>query len=242
MAKSNVFRIAGNVFTYSVIAIVLVGGLLYLTGYVQLPFGMGGEGFKDLEGENKQDTKNDDGEKKEGFGGAGEEEEEENNEPEPFVACDPNDPDCQDEGFIGGYGGSRNEYASADELNGRKSVPSTDHANCYTRDGLNPSDLLPKASPEATQFLASNPPSAGNPENRNVLQAGYHIGVDTVCQSNKNPNLQLRSDPPISRTGPQPVFNASTIPFVQNNRRVLEVGGELNPKGCGDFKGDSILP
>jgi len=238
MAKSSVFGIAGNVFTYSVVAIVLVGGLLYLTGYVQLPFGMGGEGFEDAEGEKKQD-----GEKKEGFEDVEEEEKEENNdEPEPFAACDPNDPDCKEEGFVGGYGGSGSEYASADESNGRNAVPSTDHANCYTRDGLNPSDLLPKASPEAAQFLASNPPSAGNPENRNVLQAGYHIGVDTVCQSNKNPNLQLRSDPPISRAGPQPVFNASTIPFVQNNRRVLEVGGELNPKGCADFKGDSVLP
>lgn len=239
MAKSSVFGIAGNVFTYSVVAIVLVGGLLYLTGYVSLPFGMGGEGF-----ENEDNAAEANENTHEGFENGDEEEKEESNGNEPFAACDPNDPDCanEDEGFVGGYAGSGSEFASADESNGRKAVPSTDHANCYTRDGLNPTDLLPKASPEAAQFLASNPPSAGNPDNRNVLQAGYHIGVDTVCQSNKNPNLQLRSDPPISRSGPQPVFNASTIPFVQNNRRVLEVGGELNPKGCADFKGDSVLP
>ena len=239
MAKSNVLGIAGNVFTYSVVAIVLVGGLLYLTGYVQLPYGMGGEGFKDTD--KKDDLENDDDEKKEGF--EDEDEDMEEATQEPFAACDPDDPDCNtDEGFVGGYGGSGAEYASADESNGRKTVPSTDHANCYTRDGLNPSDLLPKASPEAAQFLASNPPSAGNPDNRNLLQAGHHIGTDTVCQSNKNPNLQLRSDPPISRAGVQPIFNASTIPFVQNNRRVLEVGGELNPNGCSDLKGGSVLP
>lgn len=238
MAKSSVLGIAGNVFTYSMVAIVLVGGLLYLTGYIQLPFGMSNEGFEDSE--EKEEHAND--AKKEEFM-ADEEEEEKEKEPEPFAACDPEDPDCDnEEGFVGGYGGSGSEYASADESNGRKSVPSTDHANCYTRDGLNPNDLLPKASAEAAQFLASNPPSAGNPENRNLLQAGHHIGVDTVCQSNKNPNLQLRSDPPISRAGPQPVFNASTIPFVQNNRKVLEVGDELNPEGCADFKGDSVLP
>ena len=240
MAKSNVFGIAGNVFTYSVVAIVLVGGLLYLTGYIQLPHGMGGEGFEDTENKEMFMNESDDGEKKEGFESEGEEEEETG--PEPFSACDPSDPDCNtDEGFVGGYGGSGSEYASADESNGRNTVPSTDHANCYTRDGLNPSDLLPKASPEAAQFLASNPPSAGNPDNRNLLQAGHHIGTDTVCQSNKNPNLQLRSDPPISRAGVQPVFNASTIPFVQNNRRVLEVGGELNPNGCANLKGGLAL-
>jgi hypothetical protein len=239
MAKSGIFSVAGNVFTYSVVAIVLVGGLLYLTGYVSLPIGMGGEGFKD--GEDASTEKKED-EKHEGFED-GEEEEEQADAPEPFAACDPDDPDCNaEEGFVGGYAGANSEFASADESNGRKSVPSTDHANCYTRDGLNPTDLLPKASPEAAQFLASNPPSAGNPNNRNVLQAGYHIGVDTVCQSNKNPNLQIRSDPPIARSGPQPVFNASTIPFVQNNRRVLEVGGELNPEGCAGFKKESMLP
>lgn len=228
MAKSNFFSNAGNLFTYSVVAIVLVGGLLYLTGYIKLPFGS--EGFEDTATAPELPNMEEETAGEEGFedsadgGGGGEEEE---TEPEPFV---------------GGYSGSGNEFAAANESGGRKSVPSTDFANCYTRDGLNPSDLLPKASPEAAQFLASNPPSAGNPENRNVLQAGYHIGVDTVCQSNKNPNLQIRSDPPITRSGPQPVFNASTIPFVQNNRRVLEVGGELNPAGCADFKGDSMLP
>jgi hypothetical protein len=241
MAKSSVFGIAGNVFTYSVVAIVLVGGLLYLTGYVQLPFGMGGEGFEDAE---QSEEFTNDGTNDGANDGANDGEQEEEETPsKPFSACDPDDPDCDtDENFVGGYGGSGSEYASADESNGRNAVPSTDHANCYTRDGLNPSDLLPKASPEAAQFLASNPPSTGNPDNRNLLQAGYHIGTDTVCQSNKNPNLQLRSDPPISRSGAQPVFNASTIPFVQNNRRVLEVGDELNPKGCADFKGDSALP
>jgi hypothetical protein len=239
MAKSSLLSVAGNVFTYSVVAIVLVGGLLYLGGYVQLPF-LSAEGFENEENaeETANGNGNDDGngegftaqgndhdETQEGFENG--EEEEEENEGEPFV---------------GGYGGSGAEFAPADDSNGRKAVPSSDHANCYTRDGLNPSDLLPKASPEAAQFVASNPPASGRPENRNLLQAGYHIGVDTVCQSNKNPNLQLRSDPPISRSGPQPVFNASTIPFVQNNRRVLEVGGELNPKGCADFKNDSMLP
>ena len=234
MATSKLLRTAGNIFTYSVVAIVLVGGLLYLSGY-KLPF-FSNEGFEDKENDaGKKEDEEEEFADKDHKEFADEDEEEDNGAEEGEGAA-------FEEGFVSGYSGSKSEFAPTDESNGRKGVPSTDHANCYTRDGLNPADLLPKASPEASQFLASNPPASGNPENRNVLQAGYHIGVDTVCQSNKNPNLQLRSDPPIARSGPQPIFNASTIPFVQNNRRVLEVGGELNPNGCADFKGDSMLP
>jgi hypothetical protein len=140
-------------------------------------------------------------------------------------------PAADKEGFYGGFDRTVSSYAAAGDATGRAAVPSSDYANCYTRDGLNPADLLPAPSSEASQFLASNPPTQGSPDGRNLLQAGHHIGVDTVCQTNKNPNLQLRSDPPIARCGPQPIFNSSSIPATQNNRRVLEIGAELNP-GC----------
>ena len=146
------------------------------------------------------------------------------------------------EGFYGGYDSSNKDYAAAGGAPGRSGVPSTDHANCYTRDGLNPTDLLPKASAEASQFLASNPPTQGSPDNRNLLQAGHHIGIDTVCQTNKNANLQLRSDPPIARCGTQPIFNSSSIPAQQNNRLALEIGSQVNPDGCADFKKDTMYP
>lgn len=150
--------------------------------------------------------------------------------------------DGTNEGFYGGYDSSNKDYAAASGSSSRGGVPSTDHANCYTRDGLNPADLLPKPSAEASQFLASNPPVSGTPDNRNLLQAGYHIGIDTVCQTNKNPNLQLRSDPPIARCGTQPIFNASSYPAQQNNRLALEIGSQVNPDGCADFKKDSMYP
>jgi len=150
--------------------------------------------------------------------------------------------DASAEGFYGGYDSSNKDYAAAGGAAGRSSVPSTDHANCYTRDGLNPTDLLPKPSAEASQFIASNPPTKGTPDNRNLLQAGHHIGIDTVCQTNKNANLQLRSDPPIARCGTQPVFNSSSIPAQQNNRLALEIGSQVNPEGCADFKKDTMYP
>ena len=227
MAKNNISSVVG----YTVVGLLLLGGVLILTGVIQIP-GMTpkNEGFEE-HARDEEEAAGPTEEAAEGFEDEAAEEEEPAEEEEETT-----------ETFVGGYSGSKSEFAAAGGASGRDTVPSTDHANCYTRDGLNPTDLLPKASPEATQFLASNPPSAGSPEGRNLLQAGYHIGVDTVCQSNKNPNLQLRSDPPISRAGPQPVFNASTIPFVQNNRRVLEVGSQLNPEGCADFKTGKSVP
>lgn len=205
---------------YTFVALLLVGAGLYVTGYISLPFGA------------KENFENDDAEK-EGFADEADAEdadaEDGADETEKLFAS-------EDEGFVGGYAGPDSEYASAGEGNGASSVPSSDYANCYTRDGLNPSDLLPKASADAAQFIASNPPTAGSPDARNLLEAGYHLGVETVSQSNKNANLQLRADPPIPRTGPQPVFNASTIPGIPAPRRDLEIGSQINSAGANAIK------
>lgn len=74
----------------------------------------------------------------------------------------------------------------------------------------NPSDLLPQD--QNSQWAALNPNSMtqGNVLMPDLLQAGYHIGLDTIGQTLRNANLQLRSDPVIPKmdTGP---WNASTI-------------------------------
>lgn len=246
MAKITALQVLGLV----VAAGAILGLLYYLnTGAnpikpLQSLLGLG-EGFEDAKPEDEQEQDKDKQDKKfadeEGF---------EDSEGREFAEHDDKDPSrkfyanggtgggdtAAEEGFVGGYDKNGKDYYPVGGAGGRPGVPSNDSANCYTRDGLNPQDLLPQPSVQAAQFLASNPPTSGKPENRNLLDAGFHIGVDTVCQSNKNPNLQLRSDPPIPRTGPMPVFNASTIPAIQNNRRILEVGGELNPAGCGNFR------
>jgi hypothetical protein len=43
-----------------------------------------------------------------------------------------------------------------------------------------------------------------------LLQAGYHIGLDTIGQTLRNANLQLRSDPIIQKQDIGP-WNQSTI-------------------------------
>lgn len=84
----------------------------------------------------------------------------------------------------------------------------------------NPSELLPKD--ENSQWSSLNPVSQSNPQMPDMLQAGYHIGLDTIGQTMKNANLQLRSDPVIQKGDIGP-WNQSTIePDLM--RVPLEVG------------------
>lgn len=74
----------------------------------------------------------------------------------------------------------------------------------------NPSDLLPKD--KNSQWSALNPSVMKDDDVMmpDLLQAGYHIGLDTIGQSLRNANLQLRSDPVISKADVGP-WNQSTI-------------------------------
>ena len=55
-----------------------------------------------------------------------------------------------------------------------------------------------------------------------LLEAGYHVGLDTVGQSMRNANLQLRSDPVIAKADIGP-WNQSTIEG-DSTRQQLEIG------------------
>jgi hypothetical protein len=92
-------------------------------------------------------------------------------------------------------------------------------AGCYPRDQLTPSELLPK---DANSIWAQqNPMGTGSLKGKNFLSAGALIGVNTVGQSLRNANYQLRSEPPNPQV-PVTVFNVPTIePDV--NRRSLEI-------------------
>jgi hypothetical protein len=84
----------------------------------------------------------------------------------------------------------------------------------------NPQDLLPQD--HNSQWAALNPVSQGNIAAPDLLQAGYHIGLDTIGQTLKNANLQERSDPIIPKTNIGP-WNQSTIE-PDLGRVPLEVG------------------
>ena len=72
----------------------------------------------------------------------------------------------------------------------------------------NPSDLLPKD--KNSQWAQLNPSGKGDLANINLLKAGYHIGIDTIGESLRNANLQIRSEPPNPQINVGP-WNLSTI-------------------------------
>ena len=83
-----------------------------------------------------------------------------------------------------------------------------------------PSELLP--SDKNSQWAKLNPVSqvGGMPD---LLTAGYHIGLDTIGQTMKNANLQLRSDPYIPVNTDISPWNVSTNqPDLMRPR--LEIG------------------
>jgi len=83
-----------------------------------------------------------------------------------------------------------------------------------------PKDLLPKD--QNSQWAALNPVGQGNIAAPDLLQAGYHIGLDTIGQTLRNANLQERSDPIIPKAAVGP-WNQSTIE-PDLGRVPLEVG------------------
>lgn len=91
---------------------------------------------------------------------------------------------------------------------------------CYPKDVLTSADLLPKDTDST--WAQSVPATNGALSDQNFLNAGYHIGVNTVGQSLRNANRQLRSDPPCPRRQVSP-WMQSTIE-ADTNRRPLEMG------------------
>ena len=79
---------------------------------------------------------------------------------------------------------------------------------------LLPEDLLPK---DQDNIWAS-----GNDSNINYLESGHHIGINTVGQSLKNANRQIRSEPANPRDAVSP-WNQSTIE-PDSMRKQLELG------------------
>lgn len=92
--------------------------------------------------------------------------------------------------------------------------------SCNKGSTQNPADLLPKDT--NSQWAQLNPAGKGDLANINLLKAGYHIGIDTIGQTLRNANLQIRSEPPNPQVNVGP-WNLSTIEpdFL---RPPLEVG------------------
>jgi hypothetical protein len=82
-------------------------------------------------------------------------------------------------------------------------------------------ELLPKYE-DADKFAKENPISKLLKE-QNFLISGYHVGINTVMQSNKIPYHDLRSAPPIPKESVGPWSQSSYETPMGANRRQLEI-------------------
>ena len=116
---------------------------------------------------------------------------------------------------VGSDGGASGyENVANDERNGRP-------ADCFPKDQLTPGELLPGDA--NSKWSESVPSGQGELSDQNFLTAGYHVGVNTVGQTLRNANRQIRSEPPNPQVKVSPWLQ--TTIETDSNRRPLEIGG-----------------
>lgn len=93
--------------------------------------------------------------------------------------------------------------------------------DCFPKDQLTPSELLPTDA--NSTWAQVNPAGQGELGDQNFLNAGYHVGVNTVGQTLRNANLQLRSEPPNPQVKVSPWLQSTIEP--DSNRKPMEIGG-----------------
>lgn len=91
-------------------------------------------------------------------------------------------------------------------------------ANCYPKNQLAPQELLP--NDPNSKWAQVNPMGQGDIGGKNFLNAGALIGVNTVGQSMRNANQQLRSEPPNPQSQVSIWMQSTIEPDLQ--RRPLE--------------------
>jgi hypothetical protein len=100
---------------------------------------------------------------------------------------------------------------------------STPTRSCYPQNSLSPNDLLPKDDADnIANFNKDYPISEGILKGVNFLEAGYQVGVNTVGQSLRNANRQVRSEPPNPQVSVSPWMNTTIGPDLA--RQPLEIG------------------
>ena len=96
-------------------------------------------------------------------------------------------------------------------------------SSCYPQQKLKPEDLLPTDESKAiTEFNIAKPVGEGILQGVNMLDSSYHVGTNTVGQSLRNANRQLRSEPPNPQVNVSPWMNSTITPDL--HRKPFEVG------------------
>ena len=89
---------------------------------------------------------------------------------------------------------------------------------CNNQPVMDPKELLPSDSNNEWSNIMPN----NDLKNVGMLNAGHHVGINTVGSSLRNANLQIRSEPVIPQTNIGP-WNNTTIE-ADSLRRPLEIG------------------
>lgn len=90
--------------------------------------------------------------------------------------------------------------------------------SCNNQQMMDPKELLPKDGNNEWSSIAPGK----DLKNVHMLNAGHHIGINSVGSSLRNANLQIRSEPVIPQSNVGPWNNTTIEP--DNMRRALEIG------------------
>jgi hypothetical protein len=106
-------------------------------------------------------------------------------------------------------------FANSDQMGKR------DDKSSFPQSQLTAAELLPQDN--SSQWAQVYPSGEGSLKDRNFLQAGYHIGINTVGQTLRNANQQLRSEPPNPQVKVSPWLQSTIEPDM--GRKPFEIGG-----------------
>ena len=136
------------------------------------------------------------------------------------LAGQPNTTSTPQSGNVAAYSPSQDDLDGPALVGGSTGLSNVPVSNCVNKDVLNPNDLLPK---DVNNTWANGLVPDNELKNVNLLNAGHHVGINTIGSSLRNPNLQLRSEPPNPRTENLCPWNNSTIE-ADTMRLPLEIG------------------
>ena len=95
------------------------------------------------------------------------------------------------------------------------------HPECYPKDVLtSAAELLPQDS--NSRWAQAVPSGTGSLQDKNFLNAGFHVGINTVGQTLRNANRQLRSEFPNPQVKVSPWMQTTIDPDI--NRKPMEIG------------------
>lgn len=107
------------------------------------------------------------------------------------------------------YGGNE-DYFAVDFASSIDSRPNNPNES-FPQDKVKVEDLLPKDAANS-KWAQVVPAGQGDVKDQNFLTAGFHIGIDTIGQSHKNSNLQIRPEFPNPKIAVGPWMNSSIEP------------------------------